>query len=147
VAIPLPSYSQIVDLVKKGATLEAQEQIMKLREGALALQEENVTLTQEVQTLRNKCKALEEEVGFQKALEFKSPLYYVKGDETPYCAVCWERDKKAVHVRGPVTTDNGFVYADSNVCKQHYQLVEGRSEPMNWASDRYNRRRNLDGLI
>ena len=35
--IPLPSYSQIAELIKKGATLEAQEQTMKLREAAIEL--------------------------------------------------------------------------------------------------------------
>ena len=34
----LPKYRDIVDLLKKGSTLEAQEQIMRLREGALELQ-------------------------------------------------------------------------------------------------------------
>jgi hypothetical protein len=32
--IPLPSYSQITELLNKGLTIEAQEQIMKLREAA-----------------------------------------------------------------------------------------------------------------
>jgi hypothetical protein len=34
----LPRYKDIVDLLKKGSTMEAQEQIMSLREGALELQ-------------------------------------------------------------------------------------------------------------
>jgi len=34
--MPLPSYSQITELLKKGLTIEAQEQIMKLREAARA---------------------------------------------------------------------------------------------------------------
>ncbi len=36
----LPRYKEIVELVKKGATLEAQEKIIELREAALELQEE-----------------------------------------------------------------------------------------------------------
>jgi hypothetical protein len=50
--IPLPSYSQIADLLKKGATLEAQEQIMKLREAAIELQEENLKLREDIKRLR-----------------------------------------------------------------------------------------------
>lgn len=40
----LPKYTEITDLLKKGATLEAQEKIMELREFALQLQEENIEL-------------------------------------------------------------------------------------------------------
>jgi hypothetical protein len=42
----LPKYKDIVELLKKGSTIEAQEQIMNLREGALELQEENHELKQ-----------------------------------------------------------------------------------------------------
>ena len=37
----IPSYKDIVDLIKKGATLEAQERVMELREAAISLQDEN----------------------------------------------------------------------------------------------------------
>lgn len=37
-----PNYKDIIELIKKGSTIEAQEKIMELREGALALQEENI---------------------------------------------------------------------------------------------------------
>ncbi len=47
----LPKYKDIVDLLKKGSTLEAQEQIMSLREGALELQEENQYLKLRVKEL------------------------------------------------------------------------------------------------
>jgi len=40
----LPSYGEIMDLVKKGLTLEAQEKVIQLRESALELQAENLTL-------------------------------------------------------------------------------------------------------
>ena len=50
----LPKYNDIVDLLKKGSTLKAQEQIMSLREGALELQEENQELKSKVQALEEK---------------------------------------------------------------------------------------------
>ena len=46
--MPIPRYSDIVDLIKKGATLEAQEKIIELREAALELQEENIRLKEEL---------------------------------------------------------------------------------------------------
>lgn len=42
----MPSYKDIVDLIKKGATIEAQEKIMELREAAVELQDENISLRQ-----------------------------------------------------------------------------------------------------
>ncbi|BAF72449.1 hypothetical protein [Sulfurovum sp. NBC37-1] len=43
-----------MELLKKGSTLEAQEQIMSLREGALELQEENQELKSKVRELEEK---------------------------------------------------------------------------------------------
>ena len=40
----IPKYKDIIDLVKKGSTIEAQEKIMQLREAAMELKEENLTL-------------------------------------------------------------------------------------------------------
>ena len=39
----LPNYKEIVELLKKGADVEDQEKIMKLRETAIDLKEENVS--------------------------------------------------------------------------------------------------------
>lgn len=49
--ILLPSYSQTLDPLRKGATFEAQEQIMKLREAALELQDDDLALREEVKKL------------------------------------------------------------------------------------------------
>lgn len=64
----LPDYKSIVDLVKKGATLEAQELVMELREAALelreqnhALREENADLKREIQQLQAAVQAKGEE--------------------------------------------------------------------------------------
>jgi len=52
----LPRYKDIVELLKKGSTIEAQEQIMSLREGALELQEENHELKNKIRELELKLK-------------------------------------------------------------------------------------------
>jgi len=56
----LPRYKDIVELLKKGSTLEAQEQIMSLREGALELQEENQELKSKMSELEVKLKATDD---------------------------------------------------------------------------------------
>ncbi|WP_114277903.1 hypothetical protein [Thioalbus denitrificans] len=55
----LPNYKDIVELLKKGATIEAQEKIMELREAALELQEENINLKNQVIELQGKVRKLE----------------------------------------------------------------------------------------
>ena len=47
----LPNYKDIAELLKKGLTIEAQEKIMQLREGAIELQEENLRLRERVKQL------------------------------------------------------------------------------------------------
>ncbi|HYA20452.1 MAG TPA: hypothetical protein VEG25_07400, partial [Burkholderiales bacterium] len=56
----LPRYQDIVELIKKGATVEAQEKIMELREMALELQEENVNLKSQVNELQQALKLKEQ---------------------------------------------------------------------------------------
>lgn len=43
----IPHYQDIVDLLRKGLTIEAREKILELREAALRLQEENLALKAE----------------------------------------------------------------------------------------------------
>lgn len=55
----LPSYKSIAELIKKGATIEAQEKIMQLREAAVELQEENINLKNTVLELQEQIRKLE----------------------------------------------------------------------------------------
>lgn len=90
----IPKYKDIVDLLKKGSTLEAQEKIMELREAVVELQDENSELKQQL-------KAMENQLNFNKSLRFESPFYFAENDEVPFCPKCWEADKKAVHLPPP----------------------------------------------
>jgi hypothetical protein len=88
--IPLPSYSQIADLITKGGTLEAQEEIMKLREAAIALQEENLRLREENKKLR-------EEKEIATNLEFEGEIYWLRKDGQrtgPFCSPCYDEHKR-----------------------------------------------------
>ena len=57
--MPLPGYKEIVELIKTGATIEAQEKIMALRQAALELQEENVGLRSQLLELQAQLKRLQ----------------------------------------------------------------------------------------
>jgi hypothetical protein len=61
--MPLPGYKDIIELVKTGATIEAQEKIMELRQAALDGQEENIRLRNRVSELEARVRELERAEG------------------------------------------------------------------------------------
>ena len=76
--LPIPQYKEIVDLVKKGATLVAQEKIMELREFVLELQEDNLAL-------RKRITELELALAAKVSLRFERNVYFKEGDNVPFC--------------------------------------------------------------
>ena len=116
--IPIPSYHDIIDLVKKGATIEAQEKIMELREAALTIQEENLELRKRVGKLENR-------IGLTEAMEFRKPFYFRTGDANAHCPVCWEKDKLAIHLKGP---EGPAEWYRCPVCKWHHNVKPDTAE-------------------
>jgi len=91
----LPTYKDIVDLIKKGATVEAQEKIMELREAIIELKDENSSLRQRV-------RSLEEELRIKGQLKFEKTVYWLLEDEGktgPFCQRCYDIDKKLVRLQ------------------------------------------------
>lgn len=91
----LPNYKDIVDLIKKGSTIEAQEKIMELREGALALQEENMKLKETIKELE--AKSSEKEKVF-----WEPPFYWVKeggAKDGPFCQKCYDSETKLIRLQ------------------------------------------------
>ena len=91
----LPSFNvqDLLDLMKKGATVEAQEKIIELRQAALDLQEENIAL-------RQKVRELEQEHDRDVSITKRRGAYWT-GDGTdprhgPYCTHCYDADRKLV---------------------------------------------------
>ncbi len=92
----LPNYSikDIIDLVKKGSEIEAQEKIMKLRQAALKIHEENLDLKKRVRELE---KALSQ----KDSVIYETPFYWVENDgkkEGPYCQVCYDDKSKLIRL-------------------------------------------------
>ncbi|EKT4489551.1 hypothetical protein [Shewanella algae] len=107
----LPRYKDIAELVKKGATVEAQEKIMELREAALELQEENLEL-------KEKVRALEKALSEKSKLVYEAPFYW-KGNgserDGPFCQQCYDSSEKQIRLQ-----DNGEDYWTCRTCKQGY---------------------------
>lgn len=59
----LPSIRDIFELIKTGATIEAQEKVMELRQAALEVQEENIKLRNRILELESRVRELESDTG------------------------------------------------------------------------------------
>jgi hypothetical protein len=86
----LPSYKEIIDLIKKGSTIDAQEKIMELRERSIELQEENFQLRDELRELKGK-------LAERESLTFIGQVYYSGNAENrdgPFCQKCHDSESK-----------------------------------------------------
>ena len=95
-ALPLPDFKEVIKLIKKGATVEAQEEIMRQREYVVALREENIEL-------REKITKLESAENIKQNLIFRDGRYYLKREvgveDGPYCQRCWDSDGKLIRLQ------------------------------------------------
>ena len=111
----IPSTSDILgifDLIKKGATIEAQEKIMELRGIVVALKEDNIQLLEQNQALKEKIKVKDD-------LSFDGMVYWLGAGEEkdgPYCQPCYDTGNKLVrlHKNG----DGWWCYS----CTTHFEL-------------------------
>jgi heterodisulfide reductase subunit C len=93
--IPSVSAKDLMELIKTGATIEAQEQIIALRQAALSLQEENIALRQRI-------KDLEAGIELDQHLAFDGEVYWRSRNdakpEGPFCPLCRDVHTKLVHL-------------------------------------------------
>lgn len=91
----LPDYKTIVDLIKKGMTLEAQEQIMTLREAAVDLKAENTTLRESLSELQKK-------LDLKDHVEYEAPYYFLRyadKKDGPFCQHCYDKDEQLIRLQ------------------------------------------------
>jgi hypothetical protein len=82
----------VVTLVQKTDNIELVKQVLALQSQALEMQEEN-------RSLRDRTKELEQKLDFAKSLHFEAPFYVAPGDKVPFCARCWEVDRRGIHLK------------------------------------------------
>ena len=107
----LPRFGEITELVKKGATLEAQQKILELQATVLEIQQENIFLKEKVSKLEESLKTHEE-------ILWESPNYWrVQGKDKigPYCQHCYDTSKTLVRLQG-----NGEDWWECKSCKNTY---------------------------
>ena len=124
----LPNYKEILELIKKGSTLEAQEKIIELREGALELQEQNFSLRERVRELETLLRTDQEWEEQKERYALVSPwrgagqAYALKefhsGDEQPHflCTNCFH-DSTGVVLNPSKSKDGGWMVFVCPSCK------------------------------
>lgn len=103
---------EIADLIKKIGDVELYRRIVEL-EGEI------IELTRAKRHAEAKIERLEETLKQQEQMEFRKPLYFTSNDPNPYCPQCWEVNKVAVHLDGPIDLSNGLRYNCHN-CKSMF---------------------------
>lgn len=89
----IPNYQDIVALIKKGATIEAQEKIMELREAALEFQNGNIAL-------KNSIRELKEAQALRDNLVWQKPCYVAKQNpDEKFCQRCFDVIGKAIRLQ------------------------------------------------
>jgi hypothetical protein len=86
------------DNLKEAAELLQNAGQIELYKKVSAAEDEVRELTREKRRLEDRVEELQHALRFRDELVFDAPFYFSKNsDKTPYCAHCWEKDRRAVH--------------------------------------------------
>lgn len=112
----LASIGALVEALKKANRLDLVSQITDTKGQVVEAYEQMVNLMDENRQLRATNEELKRRLDAKAALAFRYPVYWSEGDETPFCALCWETKEKAVHLRRGGNETRYFCTA----CKSDY---------------------------
>jgi hypothetical protein len=99
---PLNTLKQIREIIKRTNDRDLKKLIFDLQKEYFALESEHLKLNAEFAKL-------EREMDLRRKMHMCPPSYYYfqDGDDVPYCPVCWESARKAVHLRTQSQADGG----------------------------------------
>ncbi len=103
--------NEIASLIDKSKNLELYTKILNLE---VSIYE----LSKEKRIVEGKNEELQRLLKFKEQLVFKDPVYYVDGDNTPYCPKCWEAEGSAIHLTIDKDSDRGWSLCQK--CKSNY---------------------------
>ncbi len=117
----MDNLKEIADLIRKYNDSELDKKISEL-------ERELVELTLQIGSLEEENEELKRTLSLIKKMGFKKPFYYQEGDPIPFCPRCWEKEKRPVHLLGPIKVGTGLRYGCPH-CKEFFVEQPGVSSP------------------
>ncbi|MHC4395312.1 MAG: hypothetical protein ACYS1A_06615 [Planctomycetota bacterium] len=119
----LPNYKDIIELVKKGSTVEAQEQIMCFREEIVSLRNDNLQLRQKNSDLKSK-------LDLRSKVKWEDPYYWLESEgkrDGPFCQRCYDKDTALIRLQEVKTTKGLWECFE---CKKFYKTDSYKPPPL-----------------
>lgn len=85
----------LIELAKKGLTIELQQKLMELQERELALREENLSL-------KDQLKVLQDSIKLKATITYDGAMYWRIHDdikEGPFCQLCYDDGGKLIRLQ------------------------------------------------
>jgi hypothetical protein len=94
---------EVAELIKQYNNIELNRKIINLEREIADLQSANRKLEDELIEAKS-------DLAKRAAMHYRAPYYWQDGDETPFCAKCWEgKDNLPVHLPAPERVFAGIV--------------------------------------
>lgn len=117
--------TEIAKLIKDSdASLADAETKLKIAELISALADTKIELAEIQDTIRDKeiaINSLEKQLQEQQKVSFSRGLYWAEEDSTPFCPVCFENDKKCIHLIHHESTQDYSGYFHCKVCTNSFE--------------------------
>jgi hypothetical protein len=120
------NFSEVMQLVKTGASIEAQVKLIELQGEMLAVEAEN-------QRFRNRIAELEAEMEVRGAISFESPYYWLDNGgkrDGPFCQACRDGQGKLVRLQSDYPGN-----WHCTICRNHFRDRNWRPFEMVQARD------------
>lgn len=113
----IDSAKEIADLIKKVGDTDLYRKIVEL-------ESEIIDLTRQSRAQQVEIEGLKDVLVKKEKMVFRKPFYFLESDPHPYCPKCWEVNKIAVHLDGPVQLNSGPMHTCPN-CKTNFKVRRG----------------------
>jgi len=114
-------YEVAKEVAKLAATSDNADLIRAANDAMIQVAE----LVAENFEVRARVRELEEALRFNGDLKLERNVLWAEGDAVPYCRVCWERDKKALHLSSSLK----YAAHYCQNCHNAWLTAEGEAPP------------------
>lgn len=111
----LENTKEIAELIKKMGNIDLYKRIVEL-EGQI------INLSRDKHQLEVKLYEIEKAIEQEQDMEFRMPFYYKGEDPHPFCPKCWEANRKAIHLKGPINDQMMGTSYHCYECKNTFYL-------------------------